>query len=226
MVRMRMAAAALLAAASLSLPVRGAAREPAPRAFRESSYPSRQRYAAPRSQAERLRRIMIPLLQAADHPVALDAVRVQIVNDPSINAGSAGNGRFVVTTGLLQRASDDHLRGVLAHEIAHDDLGHAARTQMIGTGVGLGMLLLEQLFPGSGAVAPLAGALITRSYSRPQEYEADRHAIEILRRAGHPKEVMVDTLAWLMELDGDTGGGILSTHPATSERIRALRSVR
>jgi predicted Zn-dependent protease len=130
-----------------------------------------------------------------------------------------------VTTGLLNRANDQQLRGVLAHEIAHDDLGHPARAQLIGTGLGLGVMLLERLIPGSSGIAPVAGALIAQGYSRPQEYEADRHAVEILRRAGYSKDTMANALSWLMNAEGDSGGGILSTHPATSDRIRALRAL-
>jgi predicted Zn-dependent protease len=181
---------------------------------------------ASQSQLERLRRVMLPLLRASDHPQRLDQVRIRIVDDPSLNAGSAGNGVFIVTTGLLNKATDDQLRGVLAHEIAHDDLGHAARAQVLLTGLGLGVGLLEQIIPGSSAITPLAGTLIARNYSRPQEYEADRHAVKILRRSGYSKDVMIDTLTWLKLTSGDNGGGFLSTHPAISERIQALRTLR
>lgn len=181
---------------------------------------------ATQSQLERLRRVMVPLVRASDHPQRLDQVRINIVDDPSLNAGSAGNGVFIVTTGLLNKATDDHLRGVLAHEIAHDDLGHAARSQVLLTGLGLGVGLLEQIIPGSSAITPLAGTLIARNYSRPQEYEADHHAVKILRRGGYSKDVMINTLTWLKQTAGDNGGGILSTHPAISERIQALRTLR
>ena len=63
-----------------------------------------------------------------------------------------------ITTGLLTKASDEHLRGVLAHEIAHDDLGHVARAQTLGAGLNIGVILLEQLFPGSSAVTPTSSA--------------------------------------------------------------------
>ena len=76
---------------------------------------------------------------------------------------------------------------------------------------------------GSAMVAPIAGTLIASSYSRPQEFEADRHAVTILRRAGYSKEVMIRSLSWIMQVQGNSGGGILSTHPATDERIRALQ---
>jgi predicted Zn-dependent protease len=174
---------------------------------------------------ERLRRIMIPLVEASNNAGRTREISVRLVDNPSINAGSAGGGQFLITTGLLRRANDDQLRGVLAHEIAHDDLGHPAKMQVLGVGLNLGAVLLEKLVPGSGNFAPLAGSLIASSYSRPQELEADRHAVTILRRAGYDKAVMIRALDWIMRTEGNTGGGFLSTHPATDERIRALRSL-
>ena len=175
-------------------------------------------------QTERVQRVMTPLLRATNNPRRLNEVRVRVLDDPNINAANAGGGEFLVTTGLLQKANDEHLRGVLAHEIAHDDLGHVARAQTLGTGINIGVILLEQFFPGSSVVTPIAGALIANSYSRSEEFEADRHGVEILRRAGYSKEAMIDTLTWLMKTaGGDSGGGFLSTHPATEERIAALR---
>ena len=166
---------------------------------------------------------MVPLLRATSHLERINQVSVKVVEGRSINAGSAGGGQFLVTTGLLRLANDEQLRGVLAHEIAHDDLGHPARMQIVGAGVSVGAALLERVFPGSAMVAPIAGTLIASSYSRPQEFEADRHAVTILRRAGYSKEVMIRSLSWIMQVEGNSGGGILSTHPATDERIRALR---
>jgi predicted Zn-dependent protease len=126
----------------------------------------------------------------------------------------------------LQQANDDQLRGVLAHEIAHQDLGHVARAQVLNTGLGIGVALLEKLFPGSSTFTPIAGTLIARGYGRTEEYAADSHGVEILRRAGYPAEIMLDTLSWLRAMSGDGGGGFLSTHPAIDERIAALRKVR
>ena len=164
-----------------------------------------------------------------NNPRRLNETRVRVIDDPNINAANAGGGEFQVTTGLLAKANDEHLRGVLAHEIAHDDLGHVARAQTLGTGLNIGVILLEQLFPGSSVVTPIAGALIARSYSRSEELEADRQGVEILRRAGYSKQVMIDTLTWLMRTSGGDsggGGGFLSTHPGTEERIDALRKLR
>ena len=176
-------------------------------------------------QAERIRRIMAPLVAAMDNPRPLNQVKVGIMDDSHVNAASAGGGQFYVTTGLLQKASDEHLRGVLAHELAHDDLGHVAKAQALGAGVGIGMIILDQIFPGSGRITPIAGALITSGYSRSEEYAADRHGVDILTRAGYSKNVMINTLTWLVQTEGASGGGILATHPGSQERIDALKKL-
>jgi len=176
-------------------------------------------------QAERLRLIMLPLVKAMNHPRPLNQVRVAIMDDPHVNAASAGGGEFYVTTGLLLKASDDQLRGVLAHELAHDDLGHVAKAQALGAGIGIGVIILDQLFPGSGSITPIAGALITSGYSRQEEYDADRHGVDLLRGAGYSKEVMINTLTWLLQTEGASGGGFLASHPGTQERIDALRKL-
>jgi len=177
-------------------------------------------------QMARLRSIMLPLLRVTDHRMALEEIKVSIVEDATLNAASGGSGQFYVTTGLLKRASDEQLRGVLAHEIAHDDLGHPMKAQVLGAGLGIGTALLEKVFPGSGTVAPIAGTLIAGHYSRPMELAADRHAVTLLQRAGYSKATMLNSLSWLLAENGDSGGGLFASHPATSERIQALRNSR
>ena len=176
---------------------------------------------------DRLRRTILPLLGGMDRPCQPEELRVQIMNEPTINAANAGGCQFFVTSGLLQRANDDQLLGVMAHEIAHQDLGHAVKAQMLGAGLSIGAALLEQMLPGAGAIAPLAGTLIARGHSRTEEYAADRHAIVLLRRIGYPSEVMIDTLSWIQRSSADQQpGGFLSTHPALNDRISALKKLR
>jgi Zn-dependent protease with chaperone function len=167
---------------------------------------------------------MAPLLAAMDRPLNPKEVQIGVMDTPDINAANAGGGVFYVTRGLLEKASDEQLRGVLAHEIAHEDLGHVAKLELLGTGVSLGVVLLEHLFPGSSALTPIAGNLITRGYSRSEEFAADRHGVEILRRAGYSKETLIDALNWISRTSGGSGGGgFLSTHPATADRIQELQ---
>ncbi|MGZ9129867.1 MAG: M48 family metalloprotease [Candidatus Binatia bacterium] len=72
--------------------------------------------------AQRLYRITKPLLGAMDHSLGPRQVSIGIVADDAINAANGGGGKFLVTTGLLARANDEQLRGVMAHEIAHEIL--------------------------------------------------------------------------------------------------------
>jgi putative metalloprotease len=166
---------------------------------------------------------MAPLVRAMDHPRPLNQIKIGITDDSHINAASGGGGAFYVTTGLLQKATDLQLVGVLAHELAHDDLGHVTKAQVLGVGLSIGMVILDQLIPGSGALTPIAGNLVARAYSRNEEYAADRHGVDILERAGYPPATMIDTLTWLMQIEGATSGGFFATHPGTAERIQALR---
>jgi predicted Zn-dependent protease len=198
---------------------------PSPSTGGTASQPSGRRVDS--QTAQRVSRIMIPLLKAANKPRPLDQVKVGVIDDDAINAASAGGGEFYVTRGLLERANDEQLAAVLAHEIAHDDLGHVAKAQTLQTGVGIGAAILDQIFPGVGQIAPVAGTLITRAYGRREELEADRHGVDILGRAGLPKESMERTLEWLKtQTGGGGGGGFFSTHPGTDERIAALRKLR
>ena len=177
-----------------------------------------------RREAARLKEIMVPLLRVTNNRRSTNQVRVGLISDPSINAANAGGGEYYITTGLLEKANDDQLRGVLAHEIAHDDLGHVARAQVLGAGLNIGMVLLEQIIPGSSAVTPIAGTLIARGYSRREEYAADTHGVELLERAGYSPQTMERTLEWILRQEKQGGGGgFLSSHPATADRIAALR---
>ena len=183
------------------------------------------RHLEPR-QAERIQMVMRPLIQHMNHPLPLNQVRVGILEDPQVNAANAGGGEFYITTGLLERASDDQLRGVLAHEVAHADLGHVAKAQALGTGLNIGMILLDQIIPGSGQITPLVADLgVMRPFSRKEEYEADAHGVEILQRAGYDgKQVMGNTLTWLLQTSGPSGG-FFATHPGSEDRIQRVHNL-
>jgi len=177
-------------------------------------------------EAERIQRVMTPLIQHMNHPLPLNQVRVGILEDAQINAANASGGEFYITTGLLERASDDQLRGVLAHEVAHADLGHVAKAQRLGTGVNIGMIILDQIIPGTGLITPLVADLgVMRPFSRKEEYEADAHGVEILQRAGNDgKQVMGNTLTWLLQTSGPSGG-FFANHPGTEDRIQRIRNL-
>ena len=175
---------------------------------------------------ERLKNVMLPLLKVMNKPLKPEQVRVGLMKDSAINAANAGGGEFYVTMGLLEKANDEQLRAVMAHEVAHADLGHVAKLKRLGLGLNLGAIILDQIVPGAGAIAPLAGQLITNAYTRKEEYAADAHGAVLLERAGFDgRRVMADGLTWLQKASGGDGGGggFFATHPATGDRIEALR---
>lgn len=177
-------------------------------------------------QAQRLQRLMTPLIQRMNHPLPANQVKVTVLQDTHINAANGGGGDFYVTSGLLQKAGDAELRGILAHEIAHADLGHVNKMQTASAGVGIGAAVLGTIWPGSETLTPLAGQLLLSHYSRTEETAADRQGVFILDRAGFQgKTVMVNTLTWLTNTEGASSGGFFSSHPATADRIQRLRGM-
>jgi Zn-dependent protease with chaperone function len=188
-----------------------------------SSSPSRR---VDSQEVERLRRVMVPLFRGMNQPCRADQTRVGLINEDGINAANAGNCEFYVTMGLLRRANDDQLRGILAHELAHQDLGHVARAQVLGAGLNILSAGLQQLFPATGALAPVAGELVARGHSRNEEYAADRHAVQVLQRTGHSKDDLINALIWIRRVSGGSGGGFLSTHPALDDRIATIQKLR
>jgi metalloprotease len=178
------------------------------------------------AQAERIKRIMVPLIQHMTNPIPLSEVKLAVLDDPAINAANAGKGQFYVTTGLLEKANDEELRGVLAHEVAHEDLGHVAKTKILGTGLSIGAAILDQIIPGSGIIAPTVAKLaVMQPFGRQEEYQADAHAVDILNRAGYNgKKVVADMLTWLLQTSGNSGG-FLTDHPGTEERIKRIQQL-
>ena len=121
---------------------RGDSGKPVALVGREPAQAATQKYVDAET-AQRLFRIITPLLRAMEHSLGPHQVSIGIVADDAINAANGGGGKFIVTTGLLERANDEQLRGVMAHEIAHEDLGHVTKLKISATGAN--MVLLEQL---------------------------------------------------------------------------------
>lgn len=172
--------------------------------------------------AQRLYRITTPLLRAMEHALGPQQVSIGVVADDAINAANGGGGKFIVTTGLLERANDDQLRGVMAHEVAHEDLGHVAKLKLSATGVK--MVLLKQLETESTALSLIEGPLITLSFSLSEENQADRQSVAILERAGYPKEVVIEALIWMAKSSAGSGN-FVSSHPNIGERIKTLQAM-
>ncbi len=172
--------------------------------------------------AQRLYQITTPLLRAMEHGLGPHQVSIGIVADDAINAANGGGGKFILTTGLLERANDDQLRGVMAHEIAHEDLGHVTKLKLSATGVN--MILLKELASESPALQLIEGPLITQNFSRAEEHQADRQSVAILERAGYSREVIIEALIWMAK-SSPGAGNFVSSHPNIGERIKSIRAM-
>lgn len=145
-----------------------------------------------------------------------------VLIDKDVNAFAAPGGVVVVHSGLIQAAeSPDEVAGVLAHEVQHVELRHSLRNMIHA--IGWAALLTVVL----GDVSAIAGVLIhqagTMRFSRELESEADMRGLEALHRAGLPAHGMV---TFFRRLQREETGSVplLSSHPATAERIARLES--
>lgn len=146
-----------------------------------------------------------------------------VLKGPLINAVALPHGRVLVWQGLLELTKDDEdmLAGVLAHELGHLQHDHfLARMQwaamarfVLGIVGGHWMRRILQ---------NLAANLITRGYSRAQEYEADAAALQLMQQAGFQPSGLVTLLELLAEKN-PYGGGLMGTHPMPRERADRLR---
>jgi predicted Zn-dependent protease len=88
-------------------------------------------------------------------------------------------GRYIYFCRLLYErcATDEHVAFVIAHEIAHHELGHLD----LFTGWARRAISL----PGSTLLASALHALESRLYGPEKECEADRYALDLCRAAGY-----------------------------------------
>lgn len=143
------------------------------------------------------------------------------------NAFALPDGSIILTDQLVGLATDDEMiLGVLAHEIGHVDRQHSLRQLYRLAGMSaLIMLIAGDVGEAVEEVLVDATALLSLSYSRDHESEADRYSAELMLRAGlDPLSVNRFFKMLVDELHLPDESGILSTHPAASERIEALEA--
>jgi predicted Zn-dependent protease len=167
---------------------------------------------------EAIRAIGEPLTAGSPH-----RYRWFVADRPELNAFAAPGGVVVVHAGLIRSAdSAEEIAGVLAHEIAHAELRHSLKTMV--KGMGLRALVAVALGDFSGAaLAEAAKNLTELGFSRDAEREADRDGLRRLVAAGIDPGGMVRFFEKLAREQSIAPPALLSTHPATEERIAELR---
>ncbi|MBD2728353.1 M48 family metalloprotease [Nostoc sp. FACHB-892] len=145
----------------------------------------------------------------------------QVVQDESVNAFTTMGGYVYVTTGLLKAADNEaQLASVIAHEIGHIASRHSIE-QMRERAIARGFATAAGL-ERSTAVQIGVDLALRRPNSRQDEFEADQRGLRTLGRAGYAQSAMIAFMQKLLQQRSLPT--FLSTHPATSDRITALRS--
>ena len=146
-----------------------------------------------------------------------------VADRPDVNAFAAPGGVVVVQSGLIRAAgSAEELAGVLTHEIAHAELRHTLR----GVVKSLGLRALAAVVIGdiSGSVfADAATRLTELRFSRDAERAADAEGLRRLVAARIDPAGMIGFYEKLAAKEQLSPPALLSTHPATGERLESLR---
>lgn len=146
-----------------------------------------------------------------------------VLDDPGINAFAAPGGHVVVHSGLIAAAkTPEELAGVLAHEVQHVEHRHTLKAMVNGLGwATAATLLLGDVSAVAGMLAYQAGTL---HYSRDLETEADKQGLAALVRADIAPQGMAAFFHTMAEKAPQMPIALLSSHPATAERIATIEA--
>lgn len=169
-----------------------------------------------------LRRIRDRILNggAVNHRSDFDWEVYIIHDDATLNAFCVPGGYIFVYTGIIKYLdTEDDFAGVLGHEIAHADLRHS--TDAMTTEYGLNTLLSVVL--GSAAqstVTQISASLLTLSFSRANETQADKYSVKYLCNTGYASNGAAGFFQKLIDSQqaGNTPA-FLSTHPNPDNRV-------
>ena len=145
-----------------------------------------------------------------------------VLDTPMVNAFALPGGYVYVTRGLLSLAGNEaEVAGVLAHEIGHVTARHG--TQAILRSLGLEVLfglMLGEL--GEGLFGGIGASLLSLSYSREAEAEADRVALALLGETGIGTQGLSAFFTRLAKGGPELPAALqlLSTHPSHEARAR------
>jgi predicted Zn-dependent protease len=164
---------------------------------------------------------------AAAAPESRYRFQAIVIKDPMINALAAPGGPIIVFEGLLRETrSAEELAGVLAHEMAHVELRHGTRSVIQSASAAAIAAALSGDASGAITLAMEAGrTLAVLRYSREHETAADAAGLRRLAAARVDPAGMIAVFETLQArgLEIPDALAYLSTHPATDERLAALR---
>jgi beta-barrel assembly-enhancing protease len=174
----------------------------------------------------------------SDDPITYGGYHFAVVNTNEINAFACPGGMILITKGMIDETqNEDELAAVLAHEVAHinhrDGVSAIQKARLTGVATLIAteaaksyslaeISQLVSLFEGS--VDDVFKTLVVNGYGKSQEYSADESALIYLSRAGYDPQALEIFLERLMKQGQASGGGIMTTHPASKDRIERVKN--
>jgi Zn-dependent protease with chaperone function len=164
------------------------------------------------------------LMDALRQSAGLDStVQAAVLATPIPNAFALPGGRVYLLNGLLAKADNpDEIAGVLAHELGHLKHRDATRNLIYNGGTSFLIGLLFGDITGSSTLIFASRSLVTSSYSREAEQNADTAAIDTMHRLGRSPKPMGELLFRVTGKQEDKGLSILSSHPLTEDRLARM----
>ncbi len=145
----------------------------------------------------------------------------QVVDDNSINAFATMGGYVYINKGAIAAADNEaELASVIGHEIGHIAARHAIK-QMRDRAISQGLLSAAGV-DRSNAIQIGVELAVSRPNSRADELQADHLGLEEITKANYAPAGMLGFMQKLLS-KGGSPPAFLSTHPATTERIKILQ---
>jgi Zn-dependent protease with chaperone function len=148
------------------------------------------------------------------------------IKSPTAAAYSDEDATFYFTDGLMRQPAPI-IEAVVAHEVAHELLGHVGTRRKLSLSLTASFGALGIFAPGAGLLDFVVNPLVVRAFGRQQELQADQKAVEILRAMGHtaPRRALataLETVAAHTPREREGLEGLLATHPSLDDRLAAL----
>jgi predicted Zn-dependent protease len=151
------------------------------------------------------------------------SIQTAVLSSPIANAFALPGGKVYVFSGLLAKAENaDEVAGILAHELGHLRHRDSTRNLIYNGGASFLIGLLFGDITGSGALIFASRSIVTASYSREAEQNADTFAIDAMHRLGRSPKPMGELMFRVTGKEGDRSLSILSSHPLTEDRLARM----
>lgn len=149
--------------------------------------------------------------------------RYSILKVEQFNAYAIAGGKIYLLTGLIDDLEkEEELAFVIAHEIAHNELKHCIKRIQYAAKA-------SQINPLLGNLVQVAYNIYHLPFSQEEELEADKLAVELMKKAGYNKDGAISFFKKLQAKEKQyekenkqSQNDFISTHPNTKERIEKI----